>query len=208
MSSKMLKSAVAVALAGGLWASAAQAYEAGDWIGRVGVYGVYPKSDNLTLAPGADLDVDDAYSLGFTITYMATPNIGIELLGAWPFSHDISLTGAGKVAKTKQLPPVLSVQYHFMPQSNIRPYVGVGLNYTFFFDEETTGPLSGTSLKLEDSWGLAGQVGIDIDVAQNWFVNADIRYIAIDSKAKVNGDGIGTVNIDPWVVGLNVGTRF
>ncbi len=95
-----------------------------------------------------------------------------------------------------------------MPDSNFRPYVGVGLNYTFFFDEETKGALSGADLELDDSWGLAGQVGMDFDVAPNWFVNVDVRYIDIDTKAKLDGVGIGTVEIDPWNVGLNVGTRF
>lgn len=208
MSSKMLKSALAVALAGGLLTGVAQAYEAGSWIGRVGAWGVFPKSDNLNLASGVELDVDDGYSLGFNFTYMVNPNIGIELLLALPFKHDIELTGAGKVANTLQLPPTLFVQYHFMPENTVRPYVGVGLNYTFFFNEDTTGALSGNDLSLDSSWGLAGEVGIDIDVAPNWFVNATVSYMDIDTKAKLDGVSLGTVAIDPWVVGLNVGTRF
>jgi len=210
MSSKMLKSAVAVALAGGLLAGVAQAYDAGNWLFRIGAYGVFPESDNMSnvLGTGANLDVDSGYTLGFNFTYMVNPNIGIELLAALPFRHDISLSGAGTVGKTDQLPPTLSVQYHIMPEGTVHPYVGLGLNYTNFFNEETEGALTGTSLKLDDSWGLAGQLGIDIDVAPNWFVNADLRYISIKSDAKLNGVGIGTVDINPWVVGLTVGTRF
>jgi outer membrane protein len=45
-------------------------------------------------------------------------------------------------------------------------------------------------------------------VAPNWFMNADFRYIDISSDAKLNGVGIGTVDINPWVIGLTVGTRF
>ncbi len=114
----------------------------------------------------------------------------------------------GTIGDTKQLPPTISVQYHFLPDSNFRPYVGLGLNYTFFFDESTEGALSGSDLKLDDSWGLAAQVGMDFDVAPNWFLNVDVRYIDIESKAKLDGVSIGTVEIDPWVVGFNVGTRF
>ncbi len=96
-----------------------------------------------------------------------------------------------------------------MPQSTVRPYVGVGLNYTFFWDEKTTGALSGTKLDLDTSWGVAGELGVDIDIAPNWFMNAVVSYMDIDTKAKSNLLGtLGTVNIDPWVVGLNVGTRF
>lgn len=211
MSSKILKSAVAMALAGGLFAGAAQAYEAGNMLFRVGAYGVFPESNNLSnvLGLGENLEVDDGYSLGFNFTYMVNPNIGVEVLAALPFKHDIKVTGGvGNVGEVKHLPPVVSVQYHFMPEGTVHPYVGLGLNYTMFFSEKTKGALEGASLKLDDSWGIAGQVGIDIDVAPNWFVNADLRYISIESDAKVNGVGIGTVDINPWVVGLTVGTRF
>lgn len=208
MSQKMLKSAAVLALLSGLGAGTAQAYQAGEWLGRVGVYGVFPESNNLTLGPGATLDVDNAYSLGFNFTYMINPNIGVELLGALPFKHDINLSGVGRIGETKQLPPVLSVQYHLMPEGTVHPYVGLGLNYTNFFSEKTSGALSGSSLKLDDSWGIAGQLGVDVDVAPNWFVNADLRYISIKSDAKLDGVGIGTVDINPWVVGLTVGTRF
>ena len=217
MSSKMLKSAMAMALAGGFFAGAVQAYEAGDWVVRGGIWGVFPESDNLTFTipppprggTRATLEVDDAYSFGFNVTYMINPNIGVELLGAWPFKHDISINGLGDVAETKHLPPTVSVQYHFMPSGSIHPYVGLGLNYTTFFSEKTKGALEGASLKLDDSWGVAGQLGIDVDVAPNWFVNADLRYISISTDATVSGLGkIGTVDINPWVFGLNVGTHF
>ncbi|MDQ5908534.1 MAG: hypothetical protein QG599_625 [Pseudomonadota bacterium] len=204
MSSKMLKSAVAVALAGGLFAGAAQAYDTGSMLFRIGAYGVFPESDSLTLAPGAVIDVDNGYSLGFNFTYMVNPNIGIEVLAALPFQHDINLSGVGNIGDTKHLPPTVSVQYHLMPQGTVHPYVGLGLNYTTFFSESS---VLG-DLKLDDSWGLAGQLGIDVDVAPNWFVNADLRYISIKSDARLNGVELGTVDINPWVLGLTVGTRF
>ncbi len=215
MSMKITKSVAAAALAAGLLAGTAQAYDAGNWLFRIGAYGVFPESDNLTnvLGTGATLNVDDGYTLGFNFTYMITPNIGIELLAALPINHDIKLSGAGKVAETDELPPTLSIQYHFMPESSVRPYVGIGLNYTTFFNTSTNGALEGTSLSLDDSWGVAGQFGIDIDVAPNWFLNADIRYIGIstDASLSIPGTGtvdLGTVDINPWVVGLTVGTRF
>ncbi len=208
MSIKITKTTLAAALVAGLLAGTAQAYEAGQWLARVGAWGVFPKSDNLNLAPGADLDVDNGYSLGFNFTYMVNPNIGVELILALPFKHDIELTGAGKVADTYQLPPTLFLQYHFMPTGTVHPYVGVGLNYTFFFNEDGTGALSGTDVSLDSSWGLAGELGIDIDVAPNWFVNATVMYMDIDTKLKLDGVGVGTVTIDPWVVGFNIGTRF
>lgn len=206
MSSKLAKSVVAAALATGLLTGVANAYQAGDWVVRGGIWGAFPKSDNLSLPLGT-VEVDDGVTFGFNITHMITPNLGVELLGAWPFSHDIKL-GGRKVGETKHLPPTVTMQYHFLPQNTVRPYVGLGLNYTFFFDEGTTGALTGTKLSLKDSWGLAAQAGVDIDITPDWFVNLDVHYIDIDTKAKVNGASLGTVEIDPWVVGINIGTRF
>jgi outer membrane protein len=51
-------------------------------------------------------------------------------------------------------------------------------------------------------------VGVDIGINNDWFVNADLRYIDIDSDAELNGVGLTTVNIDPIVFGINIGRRF
>jgi outer membrane protein len=59
-------------------------------------------------------------------------------LAATPFKHDVLLgdsTEQIKVGSVKHLPPTFSFQYHFMPDSKFRPYVGLGPNYTTFFDE-------------------------------------------------------------------------
>lgn len=198
------------------------AHEAGDWLVKVGVSGVMPKSDNgsvgKALAPkGIDLDVGNNMQPSISLTYMATKNIGIELLAATPFSHKIHASAAdlggdiGQIGKTKHLPPTLSVQWHFLPNSDIQPYVGAGLNYTTFFDTKAQGALKGLGFKkleLEDSWGLAAQIGVDIRLSERWFMNADLRYIDIDSKVKLDGKKIGTAKIDPWVATVGVGYRF
>lgn len=177
---------------------------------RLGVTQVSPKSSNGSVLGGTvDLDVSSNVRPSFTITYMATRHIGIELLGVLPFRHDIrGSDGLGKIGTTEQLPPTLSLQWHFLPDSTVQPYVGVGLNYTHFFDTQARGPLTGSDLKLEDSWGLAGQLGVDIKLDDRWFLNADLRYIDISSKVKLDGQRVGTARIDPWVATVAVGYRF
>jgi len=182
---------------------AVQAQDAGDWIWRVGVHNVRPKSDNHDV-----VNVDAGASLTFNATYFLAPNSGVELLAAMPFAHDINLNGGGKVAETKHLPPTLSLQYHFNPDGAWRPYVGAGLNYTLFFDEKTVGALQGSDLELDPSWGLAAQAGLDVDLGSDWFVNADARWFDIDTDAKLNGTDLGTVEIDPYAFGLSIGRRF
>lgn len=128
-------------------------------------------------------------------------------------SMEISGSGTvaslGEVAETKHLPPVVSVQYYFTPKASVRPYVGLGVNYTYFFDEKTKGALEGTTIDLDDSFGPAAQIGVDVDVGKNWFVSADVRYIGIETTATLGG-GLGTVDVEinPLVYSVAVGTRF
>ena len=201
----------------------ANAYEAGDWIVRAGAAGVYPtgESDDIfpsVLGKGAKVEADYAWSLGLNFTYMATDNIGIELLAAWPFSHDIDCTGTisalGTCAETKHLPPTLTAQYHFDTGTKWHPYLGLGINYTYFFDEDTKGTLAdlGSDLSLSGSWGFAGEAGLDYEFDNNWLVSAQLWYIGIKPEATLSIDGVGTdkfdVSINPWVVMLGVGYKF
>lgn len=205
------RAAVLAALfAAGAYALPAHAHDAGDVLFKVGATQVRPKSGNGSVLDGSvDLDVGNSVRPSFTVTYMATRNVGIELLGAWPFEHDIRGSGGlGKIGSTKQLPPTLSLQWHFLPDSTIQPYVGVGVNYTHFFDTKSEGAISGSDLKLQDSWGLAGQLGVDVKISERWFMTADVRYIGISSKVKLDGQRIGTARIDPWVATVGVGYRF
>lgn len=185
-------------------AAPAAAHEAGDWLLKAGVTHIKPKSDNGDVLGNVQLDVGSSTRPSVSITYMATRNIGVELLGAFPFKHDIGAQGLGNIGSTKHLPPTLSLQWHFLPDARIQPYVGVGLNYTTFFSTKS----SLGDLKLGDSWGLAGQIGVDVKLDERWFLNADVRYIDISSKVKLNGQGIGTARIDPWVATVGLGYRF
>ena len=188
-------------------ASPAYAQEAGQWLVRVGATSINPDSDNGTLfipAP-VDVDVDDAWGLTFNVSYFFTERWAVELLAAAPYNHDFELKGTGISGETDHLPPTLSVQYHFPVSDRITPYVGLGVNWTIFFDEDLSIPVD---LDLDDSVGVAAQVGMDIDLNENWFMNVDVRYIKIESDAEVGGVDVGTVDINPWLFGVNVGYRF
>jgi outer membrane protein len=206
--------ALAAATLMALSASQAMAIGEGDWLVRVGVGHVSPNdsSSDFSLAPGVGAGVGSDTRPTINLTYMMTDNIGLDVLGALPFEHTISATGAltGEVGTTKHLPPTIGVQYHFTPKSNIRPYVGVGVNYTHFWDESlnATGQAVLGTLELDDSFGLAGQIGVDMDINKDWFVNADVRYISISTEGTTANVGSIDVDIDPWVFILGVGTSF
>ena len=175
----------------------------GDWTVGVGVGYVDPKSDNGTLA-GFSTEVDSDVRPIFTVEYFIRDNLGIELLAATPFEHDVTLGGSVDAGSVKHLPPTLSLNYHFPTNSAWKPYVGAGLNYTTFFDEES--PLG--DLKVDDSFGVALQAGLDYMVSDAGAVRLNVRWIDIDSDVSLNGTDIGTVEIDPWVFAASYVHRF
>ena len=242
MHSKILKAMVVATLAAaplaaqaGIFSDTAPGAQKGDWIVRAGLSQVNPKSENLQPfgpyaplgIPESTLVVDSDISPTFDVTYMFTNHFGIELLAAYPFTHGIDIKpfsgGEARLAQTDHLPPTLSVVWRpFDDEAGIQPYIGVGVNYTLFSSEElrgdtlaTLGLPADTDLELDDSVGPAGVVGVDFAVGpkKDWFLNANVRWIDIDTDAviKVPNVGsveLGTVEIDPWVYSVQVGKRF
>lgn len=203
---KLVRYALAASLA--LAAMPAFAQSAGHWTLGIGAHNVDPKSDNgtLTATPLGNLKMDIGSNARPTITaeYFLKDNLGVEILAALPFQHDINVVGVGKVGSTKHLPPTVSLQYHF-GQGKVRPFVGLGLNYTTFFSTKTEGAIDGTNLDLSNSWGLAGHVGVDFQVSEKGAIRIDYRKIDIDTDVKLNGAKLGTrntVNIDPSAYGI------
>ena len=189
-------------------ATPALAQQAGDWTFGVGAHVVSPKSDNGSLAGGTlDADVGDNGRPTITGEYFFRDNWGIEVLASLPFTHDIELNGV-RAGSTKHLPPTVSLQYHFTGNQAVKPFIGAGVNYTIFFSQDSTGPLAGTDLELENSFGLALHGGLNFAVGTNRFVRLDARWMDIDTDVKVNGGSVGTVNIDPMVYGAAFVWKF
>ncbi|MCL2308858.1 MAG: outer membrane beta-barrel protein [Proteobacteria bacterium] len=208
MKMKVLASAFAVAaLALGV-VGVAQAADANKFVVKLGLADVVPKSDNGTLSNGLlKTDVGNSVRPSITFEYLITPNIGVEVLGAWPFRNDIKLNGV-KSGRVDVLPPTVSLQYHFLPEKVVSPFVGVGVNYTFMYHEKTLGPIRGNKLDIENSWGVAAHGGVDFNFNKNWLMTLDARWIRMRNDVKVNGNKVGKVNIDPMVWGIAVGYRF
>ena len=203
---KLVRYALAASLA--LAAMPAFAQSAGHWTVGIGAHNVAPKSGNgtLTATPLGNLEMDVGSNARPTVTaeYFVKDNLGLEVLAALPFQHDIDVVGVGKVGSTKHLPPTVSLQYHF-GQGKVKPFVGVGLNYTTFFSTKSEGAIAGTNLDLSDSWGLAAHLGVDFKVGEKGAIRVDYRKIDIDTNVKLNGADLGTnntVNIDPSVYGI------
>ncbi|UWQ27436.1 OmpW family protein [Leisingera sp. M523] len=200
---KRMVSALALTSALAALTGPALAQQHGDWTVGVGIANVNPKSGNGTLA-GMAADIDDGTALSLTVEYFFRDNWGVELLAASPFEHDVTLAGAGYAASAKQLPPTISVNYHFPTQGKIKPFVGLGLNYTTFFEESS--PLG--VIEMDDSFGVALNAGADWQISDRGAVRFNVRYIDIESDVTLNGAAIGTAEIDPVVLNIAYVHRF
>ncbi|MDO6611667.1 outer membrane protein OmpW [Shewanella sp. 1_MG-2023] len=215
MNKKLALSLVTASLLSAGISSSAFAHQAGDFIFRVGAAAVVPNESSPVVADIAEFSVNDDTQVGLNFGYMLTDNWGLELLAATPFSHDVSLGVLGKIAETKHLPPTLVAQYYFgNAQSSLRPYVGIGVNFTNFYDNDFTDEakdLGLDNLSLSNSWGLAAQVGLDYQINQSWLVNASVWYaqISTDVEFDLGPDHVVVeTDIDPWVYMVSVGYTF
>lgn len=193
------------------------AYEQGETIVRGGIASVVPGGSYSSVANGGfNLRADSDIQAGVSVSYMMTDNMSLNLLAATPFEHDIEAVEAGgsSIGSTKHLPPTVTVSWFPLAGQGLafKPYVGVGVNYTTFWDEKlsATGKsaTSKSNLSLDDSFGAAAQVGVDVPLDESWSVGAAAYYADIETDAELDGNGIGTVEIDPMVYRLHVGYSF
>lgn len=222
-----LKTIVVSSLAVLSMSSPVVAIETGDILVNARLLNISPNVDNndiTTLAGDSaglgGIDVDDAYSLGVDITYMVTNNFGVELMLDTTSKHDINGANGlpvNDVGDVTVLPPSVIALWHFMPNNNVRPYVGAGLNYTFFFSENTTSELDAglggdTGLDVDDAFGLVAQAGVDVDISKKWYLTFDAKYIDLDTEATITVDGNDAAKVkfdlNPLVLGIGVGTTF
>lgn len=205
-------------------ALASPAYaEAGDTFVRVRAIMVAPTENSggiLPTFPTEEVKVNNSIMPEVDITHMVSDNIGLELIAATTKHNASGKTGTtggiGKLASTWVLPPTLTVQYHFAPEAKVRPYIGAGVNYTIFYSEKSSAGLETavgqTDVNLKDSFGWAAQAGIDIDLNEKMFLNFDVKYIDIDTTARLATTSIGTqrvkISLDPVVFGIGLGFRF
>jgi len=213
-------SVLAVALASPF----AQAFQAGDVIVRAGAITVDPHEETSGVAvdrgglAGTDLggkaSLDSDTQLGLNFAYMVTDHLGLELLAATPFTHGVSVSGTGEL---KHLPPTLSLVYYPMATTSaFQPYVGAGVNYTWFFDESVSSNFTDRgydNFRVENSWGWAAQVGMDYMLTDQVMLNAQVRYIDIDTNAYIDHPGLGIrakvdVEVDPMVYMVGLGYKF
>ena len=201
----MLKQIALITLMG-LSASAAMA---GQWQVKVGGSAIAPRQDTTVAALGnAKIEADSELAFTPSVEYFFNDNISAELLLATPISHDVLINGAEAV-KIKHLPPTLTAKYNFKNSTGFTPYIGVGATAFIAWDEETSGVLAGTKVKVKDDYGYAAQLGFNYQPAdaKNWGVFVDVRYADLNPKVETVVENF-KLDIDPVIYTLGYSYKF
>ena len=203
----MLKQAAFIALMG-LSASAM----AGQWQVKVGGSAIAPTQDTKILGGAATVEADSELAFTPSVEYFFNDNFSAEVLLAAPISHDVSVRSAGEEiagVKLKHLPPTVTAKYHLKNSTGFTPYVGVGATAFIPWDEEASGVLADTKVKVKEDYGYAAQIGFNFQPAdaKNWGVFADVRYADLNPKVETAVEKF-KLDIDPVIYTIGYSYKF
>jgi outer membrane protein len=186
--------------------------QAGDIVIGFGAVGVLPTNGGSVSLIGGTPNASNAASPLLDGTYFFTPSIALNLIAATT-RHQVtvqnSALGNVNLGSVWALPPTLTAQYHFMPTSRISPYIGVGLNTTFYYGYSGSLTPPVTRVRLDTSIGVAPNIGVDYEIAPNWLINLDAKWILMQPDVSVNSGLIrAQANINPFVISGALRYRF
>jgi outer membrane protein len=216
-------SLVALALVAG---SAAQAQSAGTWMARVGATGIYPQvtSGNLSAPsfPNTQTAVSNDWQLGGGITYMITDNWSVDLPLALPFNQTLSgagaIAGVGAIGTVSSIPFTLLGQYRFgEAKAAFRPYLGAGLTYAYFYDENSTNTLTAlsggtpsnpTTFSVQSKLAPTVQAGATYAFNERWFLDGMVSYTWLKNTTTLSTGQTQQMTLNPVAVAVAIGYRF
>ena len=177
----------------------------GDVLARLRAISIQPNERGSDTLGAINVGVNNAIVPELDFTYMIRDYLGIELI-LGTSRHQVT-SSLGKLGGVNVLPPTLLLQYHFNHAGKVRPYVGPGLNYTYFYNNGLNVGGEGVSVG-KSSFGPALQFGVDVQVTKSVFVNVDLKKVWMSTDATLGNKPIGTLHIDPLIVGVGVGMKF
>jgi len=199
---------------------------------RIGLYSVFyhVKADDLSgpyVPPGANIDANNVETVYLAYVRRLSSHFDLELTAGYPPLQKTVGKGPATlgsvpyngqvIATARWLAPSLLVEYMFLDEnSKWRPYIGAGVNYTTFYDRDSTaqgnaasgGP---TKLSLTSSVGPVGTVGLAYHVVNHW--NMYASYSVSQVKSKLSADTAGVIrtthiSFGPQALVVSVGYSF
>lgn len=194
------------------------------WQVRVRGVAVVPSESADIGIIGGDTEISSSFIPEVDFTYFFTKNIAAELI-LGTTRHDVHTTGSNLTAiggpssaevdlgNVYLLPPTLTVQYHFMPDTSFKPYLGAGVNYTIFYGVDEGNVVK--DVKYDNAFGFALQAGLDYKINDKFFINIDAKKLFLKTDVTVDASNLAAglsipaeVTIDPWLLGVGVGMKF
>lgn len=189
-------------------------FRAGDFMIGASVIGVLPSNGGSVDTIGGTPHASNSFTGQLDFTYFVTNNISLNLIAATT-RHDVearnTALGTVDLGRVWALPPTLTAQFHPLPNERFSPYLGAGINYTLFYNEGGARNPVVTGVDVGNAFGFALNAGLNVELAPNWLLNFDVKYIFLRPDVRVD-TVLGRINanahIDPWVVGVGVRYRF
>ncbi|MEP6883274.1 MAG: OmpW family outer membrane protein [Gammaproteobacteria bacterium] len=199
---------------------------------RIGVYYVsyHVKADDLSgpfVPAGANIDANNLETAYLAYIRTIIPHWDVELaVGYPPLQKTVgkgpatlgSVPYDGQVIATARwIAPTLLLEYAFFDEgSKWRPYIGAGVNYTTFYDRNSTaagdaasgGP---TKISLTPSVGWAATAGLNYHIANNWHAYASYSFSKVTSDLTANTAGVirtSHISFAPQALVVSVGYSF
>ncbi len=208
---KLSKITAAVLLASATFV--ANASVAHPWLVRLRGIAVVPQVSSTTIQSinGNVTHISNRVIPELDINYFFTTHISTEVILATT-KHAATATGTALervyLGTVRLLPPTVTAVYHFFPNSPLKPYLGLGVNYTYFYHAR---PATATRLNYRSSFGPAFEAGMDYQIGPHFVANVDVKKIMIKTKVTGAAGAVPlstTVKVNPWLFGAGVGYRF
>ena len=166
----------------------------------------------IGIPAGADATTGNANTAIVTYEYHFQPNWGLELALGIPPKIEARASGSvaflGKVLEARNYSPTVLLTYHFLDAaSTIRPYMGIGLNYTRFGNIKT--PYA-WQVGLTDSIGWAAHAGVDWRLNKNWGLYASFAASEVKTELTAVGATVLKTSLDfrPRVYSAGLSYRY
>jgi len=195
----------------GVAQTAARGKQAGDVVLGLGGVAVLPQQGGTT-SIGGEVRATDSGSPLLDVTYFLLPRISVNLIAATT-QHDVTAVNTAlgniRLGHIWVLPPTVTAQYHFIPNARFSPYVGFGINATFYYGYGGDRSPGINKLRLDTAVGPSFNAGFDYEITPNWLFNLDAKKVLMRPTLSVNSGAVtGRAELDPWVVGAAVRYRF
>tara|TARA_B100001564_G_C20435725_1_gene576681 strand:- start:181 stop:789 length:609 start_codon:yes stop_codon:yes gene_type:complete len=175
------------------------------WLIRARAISIDPDEQSTVNNLNADVTAEDKITPELDFTYFFTDHVAAELILATA-KHSMGANNGTDLGNVWILPPTLTAQYHFNPKGTFRPYVGAGMGYIFYYNEDNG---SVNNVDYEDGESYALQAGMDYGIDKHWAVNFDVKKLYHSTNVSVNNGAItADVDLDPWVFGAGIAYKF